>query len=357
MGKRLAGGIMAAIAAGLLCLAPAEKTRAQQQGGTIILQGGGQLQIVGANGQVQIIGANGPMQIIVGANGQLILVPAQNSGPVELPIVSNGFADDQNIAGPITPLVQALEAASYQTRQAASEALMRLPPERLQEVVETIKTEKDEEALARLTDVAAHLFLKPRTYLKSRTSLLGVWYAHHDPSLLGVKFEPGKVRLPEADEADTMTVLVTEIEPGFPAMQTLHAGDRIVAINGEGFPIDMQDDGFRARVTALWPGAEAAMVVLREGKLVEVKVQTTCVPLELAAEPQEPVVLEQLKLNRTAQLINDRTMALATFMQTLKPQEKNQTSAKAQTAPPDPMDAQLNWKPAVPAPNAMPAPR
>lgn len=262
-------------------------------------------------------GGGPAVRVFVGGNGQLIIVPQEQQLRVDLPIVSAGFANDQDVTGPIAPLVKALEAASYQERKIASESLLRLPPARLNEVVETLQKEKDEEVVARLTEVAAHLYLKPRTYLKARTSVLGVWNNHRDPSLLGIRYQPDKVKI-GSDEKETMTVMVTELQPGFPAMQTFRAGDRIVAINGEGFPLDMPDGAFRERIAGLWPGNLTPMVVLRDGKLLELGVQTTCVPVSDSV----PAEL----------LIEQRNTSLAAFLESLK-KPKDQTSARAEFPP------------------------
>jgi hypothetical protein len=261
-------------------------------------------------------GVDPPMRVFLGGDGRLVVVQGEQL-KIDLPIVSAGFANDQDLTGPITPLIKALEDASYQQRKIASEALMRLPPGRLNEVVEALQKEKDEEAVARLTEVAAHLYLKPRTYLKARTSVLGVWNNHRDPSLLGIRYQPDKVKI-GSDEKETMTVMVTELQPGFPAMQTFRAGDRIVAINGEGFPPEMPDGAFRERIAGLWPGSVTPMVVLRDGKLVELGVQTTCVPISdsLPAE----LMIEQ------------RNASLAAFLESLK-RPKDQTSARADFPP------------------------
>jgi hypothetical protein len=264
------------------------------------------------------------IRIEIGGGGQLIFVPAQTPAQaLELPVVSEGFASDQDIKGPITPLVRALEAATYHERENATEALLRLPPARLADVVAALKAEKDEEAVSRLTDVAAHLYLKPRTYLKARPSVLGVWSAGHEPALLGLKFEPQKARVKPGEE-ETMTVLVTEIQAGFPARQTLREGDRIVAIAGKGFPGEMSNDGFRERIAALWPGVPVPMLVLRDGKMLELPVQTTCVPLSKPDLSSFDVSME------ISNMVAARQMAVTAFLESITG-KKDQASARGAT--------------------------
>ncbi len=281
-----------------------------------------------ADGRGQVIAVQGgAVRILVGNDGQLIVVPVMPADVtpenMDLPLVSAGFANDADVKGGIGPLVEKLEAASYRDREEASEALLRLPPGRLPEVVEALKKEKDEEAIARLTDVAAHLFLKPRTNLKARESVLGVWGNRHDPALLGLKFEPQKTKIKPTDEAETMTVMVMEIQPGFPAMQTLRAGDRIVAIDGKGFPGDMTSEGFRDRIGGLWPGAATPLLVLRDGKVVELKVQTTCVPL-----PRAEMQAYEIS-NEISNMIARRDYAVNAFLESIRGR-KDQASARAQ---------------------------
>jgi hypothetical protein len=245
---------------------------------------------------------------------QIIAVPEPFAdSPADLPIVNTGFANDQNISGPITPLVKALESPVFAERQDANLALLRLPPDRLPDVVNALANESDAEAIERLTQVAAHLYLKPRTWLRTRTSLLGVWFQEPGLTMLGVKFKMDPVKLKPEDTTPTMTVVVTEIQPGFPALQTLRNGDRIVAVGGIGFPLDIPPDDsdyFRTRVAALWPGGVALMTVLRDGQLLGLEVQTTGLPLNGPATP-------------TA-MVNRRTAALNAFLETLKTGDKSQ---------------------------------
>jgi hypothetical protein len=231
----------------------------------------------------------------------------------DLPIVNNGFANDQDVDGPISPLVDALHAENFAQRVNAQEALLRLPPARLKDVVAALARQTDAEALERLTQVAAHLYLKPRTMLHTKPSLLGLWHAEPSESMLGIKFKMDPVKLQPTDPSPVMTVMVTEIQVGFPIMQTLRNGDRIVDIAGEGFPLDapmLDNTYFRQRVAELWPGGVVPMTILRDGTLLKMDVQTTGLPLDGPASP--------------ADMVTRREDALQAFLRALKTADKPQ---------------------------------
>jgi len=231
-----------------------------------------------------------------------------------LPIVNEGFADDEDVKGAIKPLVEALKSPEFGRREEATRALLRLPPGRLNEVVEALARETDAEAIERLTQAAAHLYLKPRTLLKTKASVLGVWHRQPGLSMLGLKFKMEAVKLMPEDGSATMTVMVTETQVGFPVMQTLRNGDRIVAVAGIGFPPDVPADDtsyFTARVGMLWPGAVVRMTILREGKLMEVGVQTAGVTVEGWITASEGA-------NKKAEIVANRTAALGAFLRTLR---------------------------------------
>ncbi len=222
------------------------------------------------------------------------------TGTVILPIVNEGFAHDQDVKGALKPLVEALRSQVFTEREDASRAMLRLPPARLDEVVKALEQETDAEAIERLTQAAAHLYLKPRTLLKSRVSLLGLKY----------KMDP--VKLAPQDKDLTMTVMVTELQPGFPAMQALRNGDRIVAMEGVGFPPDipeLDNTYFPMRVAGLTAGAVVRMTVLREGKVIELGVQVAGLP-EGTGD--------------AATMVQLRASALGAFMKTLKTGDKSQ---------------------------------
>jgi hypothetical protein len=229
----------------------------------------------------------------------------------DLPMVNSGFTNDQDVAGPIAPLVVGLRATGFAERATAQEALLRLPPERLKDVVEALSHETEPEAIERLTQVAAHLYLKPRTLLRTKVSLLGLWFAEPSVSMLGIKFKMDPVKLKPQDVDPLMAATVTEIQVGFPAMQTLRNGDRIVAIGGVGFPPNVPPEDttyFRGRIADLWPGGVVTMAILRDGKLMGVDVQITGLPLDGPSSPTE--------------MVAQREAVLRAFLQTLKTGEK-----------------------------------
>jgi hypothetical protein len=230
-----------------------------------------------------------------------------------VPIVNDGFAGDEDIHGSIAPLVEALRSPRFSERETASMALLRLPPRRLPDVVRALAAETDAEAIERLTQTAAHLYLKPRTLLRTKPSLMGLWFEGPSQSMLGVKFKMDPVKLRPEDAAPAMTVMVTEIQVGFPAMQSLRNGDRIVAIGGTGFPDNLTPDDsdyFRTRVAALWPGGVVAMSVLRDGRLLQVDVQVAGLPVD---GPSSPTTM-----------VNLRAAALEAFLRSLKTTDKSQ---------------------------------
>jgi hypothetical protein len=257
--------------------------------------------------RIRIIGDPAPLTVLVDEHP-------------DLPIVNSGFAGDKDLNGPIRSVVEALRSPVFAERESANLALLRLPPERLKDVVNALAVEDDAEAIERLTQVAAHLYLKPRTLLRSRASLLGVWFQQPGSGMLGVKFKMDPVKLKPEDTRPTMTVMVTEIQVGFPALQTLRNGDRIVAIGGIGFPPDTSQDDrqyFRSRIAALWPGGVATMTVLRDGRLLELGVQISGLPTNTPSSPTD--------------MVDNRTAALNAFLQSLKIGDKSQ--ARTSTLP------------------------
>lgn len=224
--------------------------------------------------------------------------------PVSLPIVNHGYATDEDIPGPLEPLIADLAVTNIDRREAASHKLMRLPPSRLGEVTSALEKQTDPEAIARLANVAEHLYLKERTPL-APPSLLGVWYDAPFVSLLGIKFDTQQIRLNPADADDTSAVAVMDIEPGFPAAQTLETGDRILGINGQRFPPHLDRNEFPDLVRQYHAGALLTLTILRAGKTTEVQVQmagiaASATDLQTAVEERQNAGLAFLRSLKTA---------------------------------------------------------
>lgn len=264
-----------------------------------------------------------PMPVLPGQIVPLppLLLPDVAVVPAQLPMVNEGFADDQDVSGPLAPLIAALRSTTFAEREAATRTLLRLPPPRLKDVVDALAVESDAEAIARLTQVAGHLYLKPRTSVRMLDSFLGGWFKQPNPlartCMLGTKFKLEWVKLHPTDTAPTMTVVITELQPGFPAAQTLINGDRIITFDGKGFPGDLSVDDrshFQKRVFDLWPRQMVPVSLLRDGKVLELPVQLAGMPGAGAMDLAEQVDL--------------RGTELARFLARLKTGEKTQTAAR-----------------------------
>jgi len=95
-----------------------------------------------------------------------------------------------------------------------------------------------------------------------------------------------------------------------------------MAIGGIGFPANLTPEDseyFRSRVAALWPGGIVAMTVLRDGRLLELGVQVTGLPVD---GPSSPTTM-----------VNMRAAALDAFLRTLKKADKSQALDVQATRP------------------------
>src|SRR5689334_22093285 len=90
-----------------------------------------------------------PLHLQIQGGGIIVLdFPPEPANLPPLPIVNDGFANDQDVPGPLTPLITALRSQNYPEREAATRALLRLPPNRLNDVVDALAKEADSEAIA-----------------------------------------------------------------------------------------------------------------------------------------------------------------------------------------------------------------
>jgi hypothetical protein len=252
-----------------------------------------------------------PPQRVVIRNGQVVLIP-NDAQAAELDIAprDRNFASDSHHKGPLDEFVAALRSPSFEARDEATTALLRLSPDRLGEIQSLLARESDAEAAARLTQVAIHLFLKARTPLEGQASLLGI------------KFNDELVRTNTKDGDLSMSIAVMELQPGYPAAQELRVGDRLLGIDGKRFPVDMPRETFPSLVRAHYPGEVVTFTILRQGKEMDVKVQLAGLPvagvlnLEQAIEQRNAAAnafVTGLKTGRkdTPLVIEDKTVPVA----------------------------------------------
>jgi hypothetical protein len=196
--------------------------------------------------------------------GRLIVVQGATVGspaaPVQAPAPEHAeMQGPRKIPKPIRELIEQLHSPVFATREAATFALMRLDPADEDIVRAAAEAETDSEAFARLVEVAVHLHLRARTPLTGQQAALGITL-NIEPVRIGPRAEP------------TASVAVMSIEPGFPAEEVLKPGDRIVAVDGQTFPLDLDVVAFRDRINLTRPGSAVHFTIVRDGKVMKADV-------------------------------------------------------------------------------------
>jgi hypothetical protein len=165
----------------------------------------------------------------------------------------------------VAELVKDVESPDYAAREAATNALMRLSTDHRGEIEAALAITSNQEAIARLEKVAVHLFMKEQTSFDGKVGLMGV------------SMSAEKVQLDPRSQTYTNCIVVWKTQPGFPAAEVLQPADRLVAINGEPFPMEAagQDprEIFRAMINQAGGGAVLNFTVIRSGKMMDVKVR------------------------------------------------------------------------------------
>jgi hypothetical protein len=236
-------------------------------------------------------------EILIPADAQDLIPPPPAREPgrnvpreASRPPTNTHFLTD--IPGPrdLRPLIGNLHSLQYAAREEAYQVLLHLPSDRLSDIREALAHESDAEAAARLTRIAMHLFLKGQTPLQGRSSLLGI------------KFHPEIVRLdPKKPDDFRLTITIAELQLGYPAAQDLRVGDRLIAIDGKLFPLEMAEDDFRSAIINRRPGSIVRFTVVRQGQQLEI-------PVELAGLPDEGIEVA----------IERRNASLEAFAQSLQ---------------------------------------
>lgn len=174
--------------------------------------------------------------------------------------------------------VEGLHSLDFRVRDAATINLMQLDVSREAEVRFALSHEKDDEAAARLLKAAIHLQMKLRTPTQGAVGLLGI----------SLWTEPMRLN----SHSDLIgTVVVTEVQPGFPAEEFLKAGDRIVTLDGEGFLPDVSLDYFKSRIMGSTPGRPLHLTFVRNGRMMKADVP-------LVAAPQTEPLMQYIEERR-----------------------------------------------------------
>jgi hypothetical protein len=204
------------------------------------------------------------------------------------------LAEEGRAGAGLSALVESLKSAKFAEREEATQALMRWPVERRSDIEDVLARETDMEVITRLTRVAVHLMLKSRTSLSGPVSLLGI--------TLSVEVLPltGKERAEDLRSA----VVVTGVQPGFPAAEVLQPGDRIVAADGKSFEAGFTFEDFRGLVGRKRAGTVLQVTVMRSGKEMRTGVR-------LAGLSEQ----EMLSVN---EFVNQRLRDSAAYVKSLK---------------------------------------
>ncbi|HUO07239.1 MAG TPA: PDZ domain-containing protein [Phycisphaerae bacterium] len=228
-------------------------------------------------------------RVVRGLLAVLALV-ALGSVPRATAVVSTTAPADRSVA----QLIEDVQSADYTTREAATQALMRLSPYHRGEIEAALARTSNEEAITRLEKAAVHLYMKPQISLSGEVGFLGV---HMTDELLQLDPKSGAVQ---------SCIVVWKTQPGFPSAEVLEPGDRIIGINGERFSPDMSPDLFKEMIQKSRGGSVLQLSLIRNGRLMDVKVQLA----GLRSEDTNPAAI--------ADIVGARDRAAAEYRASLK---------------------------------------
>ena len=161
-----------------------------------------------------------------------------------------------------------LSSVQWSQRDAATTYLLRLPATARTDIESALRKASDAEAAARLRRIAVHLLLKGDTPLNGPAAVLGI----------ALSLEP--IRLgPHADDT-RMSVTVVELQPGFPAAETLQPGDRLIAIDSVPFTDDTTLESFRRQINTMTAGRVLHLTIVRGLEQMNVEVKLAGIPEE-----------------------------------------------------------------------------
>ena len=152
-------------------------------------------------------------------------------------------------------LLADLDSPSYETRQRATEALLRDDTMTLDRVAELYAQAESPEQRHRLLAVARHYFL---------IALQDELFPPPGSGAIGMSHET--IRVGEVAGLETPAVHVLRTLPGFPAFAWLRVDDLIVAYEGRPLPDDLATSGFTPLIEGRERGEMVELTILRDGE-------------------------------------------------------------------------------------------
>jgi hypothetical protein len=147
--------------------------------------------------------------------------------------------------------IDQLSADTYAQRQAAERALLRQSPAILPQVEEALVASRDVEKTVRLRKIAAHLLLKIRNS-RAGMPLLGVSLGESQTLVgtarAGARVVTGQDATGRGDQEMVPALMVMEIQPGFPAAESIEPGDLVTAVDGQGLTEERTFEHFREQI-------------------------------------------------------------------------------------------------------------
>ena len=209
--------------------------------------------------------------------------------PAKAPATATAPATEPALPPTLLKLINALSSPDCSVREETTYTLLRLPSSQLSNIEMALARSTDDEEAMRLTRIALHLYLKQQTAMDGQAALLGI----------ALNMEP--VRLGKDNSELSMSVAVTETQPGFPAAEMLRPGDRLVAVEGRPFAPDTTLESFRQMINSQKPGTALTFTVFRSGRKIEASVR-------LAGAPEAGVAA-------ISELVDKRNKATALYLQ------------------------------------------
>ncbi len=179
-------------------------------------------------------------------------------------------AVQQRIAEKIT----ALASDHWATRRKAERKLLSTPGFILPQLAAAMVKATNPEQRNRLLRICLQLYLRQFNWL------------HHGTSFIGIEFIAQDLELRHHGKPEWIpAVAVVRTVAGFPGGLDLRENDLIIGINGHSLPAFDTAAAFRAQIQQFQPGTTITLLLIRNGKLINVKVQLNGVPPDrLAAQ-------------------------------------------------------------------------